>query len=234
MLDALKQEVYEANLALVKSSLVVLTWGNVSGIDRDLGLVVIKPSGVAYDQLKVADMVVVDLEGNRVEGQLKPSSDTKTHLALYRQYPQIGGIVHTHSRMATCFAQAGQAVVPYGTTHADYFSGTIPCTRSLMSHEIFGDYETETGRVIIETLEGQEDFSTKGPMAVPAILVQEHGPFTWGKDAKEALYHSIVLEEVCAMAYHTVNLNPQANLQQNLLTKHYQRKHGAGSYYGQA
>ena len=228
MLENLKKEVFEANLELPKRGLVVYTWGNVSGIDREKGLVVIKPSGVEYDELKVEDMVVVDLEGNIVEGNYKPSSDTATHLVLYKAFPEIGGIVHTHSLMATSFAQAGRAVSALGTTHADYFYGAIPCTRGMTPEEIGGAYEEETGNVIVET------FKDRSPMDIPAVLVKEHGPFTWGKDAKDAVYHSVVLEEVSKMAFNTVLLNPKESMmQQELLDKHYLRKHGKNAYYGQ-
>lgn len=228
MLENLKKEVFEANLELPKRGLVVYTWGNVSGIDREKGLVVIKPSGVEYDELKVEDMVVVDLEGNIVEGNYKPSSDTATHLVLYKAFPEIGGIVHTHSLMATSFAQAGRAVSALGTTHADYFYGAIPCTRGMTPEEIAGAYEEETGNVIVET------FKDRSPMDIPAVLVKEHGPFTWGKDAKDAVYHSVVLEEVSKMAFNTALLNPKESMmQQELLDKHYLRKHGKNAYYGQ-
>ncbi len=229
MLESLKKEVFEANLELPKRGLVVYTWGNVSGIDREKGLVVIKPSGVEYDELKVEDMVVVDLEGNVVEGKFKPSSDTPTHLVLYKAFPEVGGIVHTHSLMATSFAQAGRAVNALGTTHADYFYGAIPCTRSMTPAEISGAYEAETGNVIVET------FKDLNPMDIPAVLVKEHGPFTWGKDAKDAVYHSVVLEEVSKMAFNTALLlnNSEKNMQKELLDKHYLRKHGKNAYYGQ-
>ena len=229
MLENLKQEVFEANLELPKRGLVVYTWGNVSGIDRASGLVVIKPSGVEYDELKAEDMVVVDLDGNVVEGKYKPSSDTPTHVYLYKAFSEIGGIVHTHSLMATSFAQAGRSVNALGTTHADYFYGSIPCTRSMTSEEIQGAYETETGKVIVET------FKDLNPMDIPAVLVKEHGPFTWGKDAADAVYHSVVLEEVSKMAFNTALLlgNANAHMQQTLLDKHYLRKHGKNAYYGQ-
>ena len=232
MLEKLKQDVYQANMDLVAHSLVVFTWGNVSGIDRESGLVVIKPSGVPYDALKPEDMVVLDLAGNKVEGDLNPSSDTPTHLALYRQYPKIGGIVHTHSRWATIWSQGGRGVPAYGTTHADYFYGKIPCTRKMTEEEIRGEYELETGNVIIETFEkGKID-----PIQVPAVLVHSHGPFSWGKDAHEALHNAVVLEEVSMMAWHTENLakpNHFPSMQPELLDKHFLRKHGAGAYYGQ-
>lgn len=230
MLEALKQEVYEANLELPKHGLVVYTWGNVSGIDREKGLVVIKPSGVEYDELKPSDTVVVDLEGNVVEGSYRPSSDTPTHLELYKAFPQIGGIVHTHSSMAVSFAQAGQSVTSLGTTHADYFYGPIPCTRAMTKEEIEGEYEKETGKVIVET------FKDIHPLAVPGVLVREHGPFTWGRTPKEAVYHSVVLEEVSKMAFHTALLREGGmtlNMQQELLDKHFLRKHGKNAYYGQ-
>lgn len=230
MLEALKQEVYEANLELPKHGLVVYTWGNVSGIDREKGLVVIKPSGVEYDELKPSDMVVVDLEGNVVEGRYRPSSDTPTHLELYKAFPQIGGIVHTHSSMAVSFAQAGQSVTALGTTHADYFYGPIPCTRAMTKAEIEGEYEKETGKVIVKT------FKDIHPLEVPGVLVREHGPFTWGRTPKEAVYHSVVLEEVSKMAFHTALLREGAmtlNMKQELLDKHFLRKHGKNAYYGQ-
>ncbi len=228
MLEELKQKVLEANLDLPKYGLVTFTWGNVSAIDREKGLVVIKPSGVEYDALKAEDMVVVDLDGNRVEGKYKPSSDTATHLALYKAFENIGGIVHTHSPWATAFAQAGNEIPALGTTHGDYFYGTIPCTRKMTKEEIQGEYELETGNVIIET------FKDKNPMDIPAVLVNMHGPFTWGKDAHEAVHNSVVLEEVAKIATRTFILNPSiSSMDQNLLDKHFLRKHGTNAYYGQ-
>ena len=229
MLEALKKQVFEANIELVKRNLVVYTWGNVSGIDRETGLIVIKPSGVEYGEMKASDMVVVDLKGNVVEGKYKPSSDTPTHVYLYNAFKEIGGIVHTHSQMATSFAQAGRGVNALGTTHADYFYGTIPCTRALTPEEIQGEYEKETGKVIAETFKNIE------PMSIPAVLVKEHGPFTWGKDAADAVYHAVVLEEVCKMAFNTSVLmqTESTAMQQALLDKHYLRKHGKNAYYGQ-
>lgn len=228
MLEELKQEVFEANLALVKYGLVTLTWGNVSGIDRQQGLVVIKPSGVPYDTMTAEDMVVVDLNGQRVEGKLKPSSDTPTHVELYKAFPNIGGVVHTHSRWATTFAQAAMDIPALGTTHADTFYGDIPCTRPMTDEEIRGEYEKETGTVIIETFNGKE------PDDIPAVLVHSHGPFTWGKNAADALEHAVILEEVAFMAWHSLSLNPgKTTMQQTLLDKHYLRKHGKNAYYGQ-
>ena len=228
MLERLKQDVLEANLLLPKHSLVTFTWGNVSGIDRASGLVVIKPSGVPYDGMTAEDMVVVDLDGNVVEGKWKPSSDTPTHLVLYKAFPECGGIVHTHSRWATSFAQAGVGVAPLGTTQGDYFYGEIPCTREMTPEEIAGEYEKETGNVIVET------FAGKDPAAIPAVLVHSHGPFTWGKDAAEAVHNAVVLEEVAFMNFHSLQLNPkQTRMQQELLDKHYLRKHGKNAYYGQ-
>lgn len=227
MLEQLKQEVFENNLRLTKQGLVTLTWGNVSAIDRNTGLVVIKPSGVSYETMTVEDMVVVDLNGNRVEGKYNPSSDTPTHLELYRAFPEIGGIVHTHSRWATIFAQCGWDIPALGTTHADTFYGAVPCTRRMTTEEIEGEYEAETGRVIIET------FADIPVMDVPAVLVHSHGPFTWGKNATKAVENAIVLEEVAMMAWHTVAANPGAKMQQALSDKHYFRKHGANAYYGQ-
>ncbi len=228
MLEELKKQVCEANLLLPKYGLVTFTWGNVSGIDRESGLVVIKPSGVSYDGMTPEDMVVVDLDGNVVEGRWKPSSDTATHLELYRAFPDCGGIVHTHSRWATTFAQAGRDVPAMGTTHGDYFYGDIPCTRRMTPEEIRGEYELETGKVIAET------FRNRDPMAVPAVLVCSHGPFTWGKDPEEAVHNAVVLEEVAFMAWHAMLLEPGAGrMQQELLDKHYLRKHGKNAYYGQ-
>ena len=234
MLEELKEKVFKANLDLVKHNLVIFTWGNVSGIDREKGLVVIKPSGVSYDAMKASDMVVVDLQtGETVEGDLNPSSDTPTHLVLYRAFPEIGGIVHTHSTYATAWAQAGKDIPNIGTTHADYFYGPVPCTRRMTPAEIgddvSGEYEKETGRVIVETFEG------KNPDHIPAVLVQSHGPFTWGKDAMEAVHNSVVLEELAMMAWHTEAIAPQPGhiMQQELLDKHFLRKHGAHAYYGQ-
>lgn len=230
MLEKLKREVFEANMELPQKGLVVYTWGNVSGIDRTSGLVVIKPSGVEYDEMTVEDMVVVDLEGNIVEGKLKPSSDTATHLELYKAFKEIGGIVHTHSSMAVSFAQAGRNIPALGTTHADYFYGKIPCTRHMQKQEIQGAYEAETGKVIVET------FKDINPLDVPAVLVREHGPFTWGKTPEEAVYHSVVLEEVAKMAFNTVLIgarHEEMAMQEDLLDKHFLRKHGNDAYYGQ-
>ncbi len=228
MLENLKVQVLQANLLLPEYNLVTFTWGNVSGIDREKGLVVIKPSGVSYDSMTKDDMVVVDLDGNVVEGKWRPSSDTPTHLALYRAYPNMGGIVHTHSRWATTFAQAGMSIPAMGTTQGDYFYGDIPCTRPMTEKEIKGEYEKETGNVIIETFAGRD------PMEIPAVVVYSHGPFTWGKDAMEAVHNAVVLEEVAFMDWHAMMINPnQGRMQQELLDKHYLRKHGANAYYGQ-
>ncbi|MBQ6950307.1 MAG: L-ribulose-5-phosphate 4-epimerase [Clostridia bacterium] len=228
MLENLKVQVLQANLLLPEYNLVTFTWGNVSGIDREKGLVVIKPSGVSYDSMTKDDMVVVDLDGNVVEGKWRPSSDTPTHLALYKAYPNMGGIVHTHSRWATTFAQAGMSIPAMGTTQGDYFYGDIPCTRPMTEKEIKGEYEKETGHVIIET------FAGKDPMEIPAVVVYSHGPFTWGKDAMEAVHNAVVLEEVAFMDWHAMMINPnQGRMQQELLDKHYLRKHGANAYYGQ-
>jgi len=230
MLEQLKEQVCKANLELPRYGLVTFTWGNVSGIDRESGLVVIKPSGVSYDGMTADDMVVLDLEGNIVEGKYKPSSDTPTHIALYKAFPALGGVVHTHSRWATTFAQMGKGIPALGTTHADYFYGEIPCTRKMTPAEIGGEYELETGNVIIET------FNQKGIEAaqVPAVVVYSHGPFAWGTDAMDAVHNAVVLEELAFMAYHTMQLNPEITpMQQELLDKHYLRKHGANAYYGQ-
>ncbi|MBQ7063900.1 MAG: L-ribulose-5-phosphate 4-epimerase [Firmicutes bacterium] len=229
-MEALKEKVFQANMALPGHGLVLFTWGNVSGIDREKGLVVIKPSGVEYDVMQVSDMVVVDMEGNVVEGHYKPSSDTATHLEMYKAFPEAGGIVHTHSTWATIFAQAGCDIPALGTTHADYFYGAIPCTRAMTESEIVQDYEKNTGLVIAET------FRERSPEEVPAVLVREHGPFTWGKDPDEAVYHAVVLEQVANMAYHTAMLEAARMappMQQALLDKHFLRKHGANAYYGQ-
>ncbi|HBI74444.1 MAG TPA: L-ribulose-5-phosphate 4-epimerase [Lachnospiraceae bacterium] len=228
MLEQLKKEVYDANMELQEKGMVIYTWGNVSGIDREKELVVIKPSGVDYDKMKPEDMVVVDLKGNVVEGNYKPSSDTATHLILYRAYPAIGGVVHTHSTWAVTFAQAGMDIPALGTTHADYFYGDIPCTRELSKEEISGDYEVNTGKVIVETI------GDKDPMAVPGILVKNHGPFAWGKTPAGSVYNAVVMDKVAEMAYKTMTLNPRVNrVSQYLLDKHYFRKHGANAYYGQ-
>jgi L-ribulose-5-phosphate 4-epimerase len=229
MLEKLKKDVLEANLLLPKYKLITFTWGNVSGIDRERGLVVIKPSGVEYEGMTVDDMVVVDLDGNRVEGHYKPSSDTPTHLALYKEWDCLGGIVHTHSRWATIFAQCGRGIPAFGTTQGDYFYGEVPCTRKMTPTEIAGDYEKETGSVIIET------FNNINPCNVPGVVVYSHGPFTWGKDAHEAVHNSVVLEEVAMMAWHVLALNNGSfpPMQQELMDKHFLRKHGANAYYGQ-
>ncbi|SUW62963.1 L-ribulose-5-phosphate 4-epimerase SgbE [Buttiauxella agrestis] len=231
MLEPLKQQVLEANLALPAHHLVTFTWGNVSAIDREQGLVVIKPSGVEYDGMRAEDMVVVDLHsGAVVEGDKKPSSDTATHLALYRRFPGIGGIVHTHSRHATIWAQAGRDLPAWGTTHADYFYGTIPCTRLMTHEEIAGEYEHQTGEVIIQTFV-ERDID---PLQVPAVLVNAHGPFAWGKDAADAVHNAVVLEECAYMGLFSTQLTPQlGNMQPQLLDKHYLRKHGKSAYYGQ-
>lgn len=230
MLEQLKQEVCEANLELHKRGIVIYTWGNVSGIDRASGNMVIKPSGVAYENMTAEDMVVVNVQtGETVEGKWKPSSDTATHLELYRAFPEIGGITHTHSVNAVAFAQAGLAVPALGTTHADYFYGDVPCTRELTEQEVKEAYEINTGKVIVETL---SSFDTD-IMAVPAILVKSHGPFTWGKNAVDSVYHAVVLETVADMAMKTMQLNPQSELKQYVLNKHYFRKHGVDAYYGQ-
>ncbi len=230
MLEELKKQVYEANMELPKRGLITYTWGNVSGIDKETRLMVIKPSGVDYDVLKPEDMVVLDLEGNVVEGTLRPSSDTPTHIELYKKYPEIGGIVHTHSPQATSFAQAGKDILLYGTTHADYFYGSIPCARSLTEEEINGDYEVNTGKVIIETFEERKI----NPMYTPGVLCQNHGPFTWGKDAAEAVHNAVVLEEVAKMAFQTILINPEVKEAPNCIRdKHFFRKHGENAYYGQ-
>lgn len=229
MLEALKETVCEANLELFRRGVVLYTWGNVSGIDRARGLVVIKPSGVPYQGMQPSDMVVVDLEGRIVEGTLRPSSDTPTHLELYKAFPEIGGVVHTHSTHAVVFAQAGMEIPPLGTTHADYFYGAVPVSRSLTRDEVQEAYEKNTGRVIVETVKetGRE------ALDVPGVLVRNHGPFTWGKDPEEAVYHSVVLEEIAEMAWKTLQINPSAALPPYILEKHYQRKHGPQAYYGQ-
>ena len=230
MLEALKQAVCEANLLLPKHGLITFTWGNVSGVDRQAGMMVIKPSGVSYEGMTPEDMVVIDLAGGeRVEGKWKPSSDTDTHLALYRAFPSLGGIVHTHSRWATPFAQAGMAIPAMGTTQGDYFYGDIPCTRRMTPEEIGGSYELETGNVIIETFQGVD------PMTIPGVVVHSHGPFAWGTDALDAVHNAVVMEEVAFMDWHAMAINPQAGrMQQELLDKHYLRKHGPGAYYGQS
>lgn len=230
MLDELKQQVFEANMELPEHGLVRFTWGNASGIDREKGLVVIKPSGVPYERMKAEDMVVVDLYGNIIEGELNPSSDLATHLELYRGFPEIGGIVHTHSISATSWAQAGKEIPCYGTTHADYIYGPVPCVRCLSPEEIEEAYEQNTGLVIVS------EFKTRGIdyMAVPAVLCKNHGPFTWGKDPADAVHNAAVLENVAEMAYRTELINPSAvHAPQELQDKHYNRKHGANAYYGQ-
>lgn len=228
MLEQLKEEVYQANMLLPRYGLITFTWGNVSGIDRERGLFVIKPSGVDYDKLRPADMVVMDLAGNKVEGALNPSSDTATHLVLYRAFAGVGGIVHTHSTFATSFAQAGKGIAAYGTTQADYFYGEIPCTRAMRPEEIADAYEKHTGDVIVERFAGLD------PRQMPGCLVRNHGPFTWGKDAGEAVHNAVVLEEVAKMALMSTLLNPALSpMPQVLLDKHFLRKHGENAYYGQ-
>ena len=238
MLEELKKKVCQANLDLVKHGLVLFTWGNVSAIDRESGLVVIKPSGVSYDNMKPEDMVVVDLDGKVVEGELNPSSDTPTHVVLYKAFPHIGGVVHTHSTYATAWAQAGEDIPNIGTTHADYFHEDIPCTRNMKKAEVFGEYEKETGNVIVET------FKEINPDDTPAVLVKNHGPFTWGKDADNAVHNAVVLEEVAKMAYIACNVHMSScvnmglmsnkpSMNKHLIEKHYSRKHGPNAYYGQ-
>ena len=228
MLKNLKEQVLKSNLALVKHNLVTFTWGNVSGIDREMELVVIKPSGVEYGRMTTEDMVIVDLDGNIVEGKWKPSSDTSTHLALYKAFKDIGGIVHTHSKWATSWAQTGRSIPSYGTTHGDYFYGDIPCTRKMTEEEINGEYEKETGNVIIET------FNNISPNEIPAVLVNSHGPFAWGTSPDNAVHNAVVLEELAFMAAQTESINPKTKrMQQKLLDKHYLRKHSANAYYGQ-
>lgn len=227
MLELLKEKVCEANLELVKHGLVIFTWGNVSAIDRATGLVVIKPSGVSYDHMKPSDMVVVDLDGKVVEGTLRPSSDTPTHVVLYRAFPEIGGVVHTHSTYATAWAQAGLDIPNIGTTHADYFHHDIPCTADMTEAEVMGDYEWETGNVIVKRFEGLN------PNDTPGVLVKNHGPFTWGKDAAEAVHNAVVLEQVAKMALIAKSVNPNLTMNPLLIEKHYSRKHGPGAYYGQ-
>ncbi len=227
MIEKLKQEVFDANLDLVKYGLVVFTWGNASGIDREQGLVVIKPSGVSYKLMKPADMVVVDMNGKVVEGDLKPSSDLATHLVLYKAFEGIGGVVHTHSEWATSWAQAGKAVPAYGTTHADYFHGEIPCTRKLTEPEVKDAYEENTGKVIVER------FKELDPLAIPGVLISSHAPFAWGKNVHEAMHNAVVIEEVAKMAFRTQVLGNNQPVDQYLLDKHYLRKHGKDAYYGQ-
>lgn len=230
MLKKLKHAVYEANMELPHRGLVTYTWGNVSGIDRERGLVVIKPSGVSYDELTPDDLVVLDLDGKVVDGKLNPSSDTKTHLELYKAFPEIGGIVHTHSPYAVGWAQAGRDIPAYGTTHADYFYGPVPCCRSLTEQEVEEDYERNTGLVIVETFRQRE----LDPVHVPGAICRNHGPFTWGKDAAQAVYHAVVLEEVAKMAVYTTQITPDAQpAPQYVLDKHFLRKHGPNAYYGQ-
>ena len=235
MLEELKEKVFRANLDLVKHGLVIFTWGNVSAIDRATGLVVIKPSGVSYETMRAEDMVVVDLDGKVVEGDLRPSSDTPTHLVLYKAFPEIGGVVHTHSTYATAWAQAGLDIPNIGTTHADYFHDDIPCTRDMKKSEVFGEYEKETGNVIVERFKGMN------PVDTPAVLVKNHGPFTWGTDADNAVHNAVVLEQVAKMGFVSVTLNlstldlvnHKPSMNKLLIEKHYSRKHGPNAYYGQ-
>lgn len=227
MLEHLKKKVYEANMELVKKGVVIYTWGNVSEIDRETNLVVIKPSGLEYDKMGPEDMVVVDLSGAVIEGKWKPSSDTKTHLELYKAFPEIGGVTHTHSINAVAFAQAGINIPALGTTHADYFYGDIPCTRGLSQKEVEENYEVNTGKVIIETI------NPNNVMNIPGVIVKNHGPFTWGSNASNSVYNAVVLEEVSNMAIKTLQLNTKSYMEQYILDKHYNRKHGSNSYYGQ-
>lgn len=229
MLESLKIDVYKANIDLVKHGLVVFTWGNVSAIDRKSNLVVIKPSGVSYDEMCAEDMVVVDLDGKIIKGNLKPSSDTPTHLALYKSFPEIGGIAHSHSTYATSWAQAGRDIPSLGTTHADYFANDIPCTRNMTETEIDGAYEKETGNVIVERFIS----SAINPNHTPGVLVKNHGPFVWGENAAEAVYHAVVLEQIARMAYITHTLNQNCAMNEFLTKKHFSRKHGPKKYYGQ-
>ena len=230
MLEELRKAVWEANMELPRRNLVTYTWGNVSGIDREKGLIVIKPSGVEYEDLTPEKLVIVDLDNNIVEGNLNPSSDTKTHVELYRAFPTLGGIVHTHSPHAMAWAQAGRDIPCYGTTHADYFYGPVPCARSLTAEEVEEDYERNTGKVIIETFTGRG----LDPKAVPGVICRNHGPFTWGKDAAQAVYHAVVLEEVAKMAMYTITIDPNTpSAPQHVQDKHYMRKHGPNAYYGQ-
>lgn len=227
-MQQLKQQVFDANMALPHYGLVTFTWGNVSAIDRERGLVVIKPSGVPYETMQAEDMVVVDLQGNIVEGRYRPSSDTPTHLELYRRYPHLGGIVHTHSTHATAWAQAGLSIPALGTTHADYFFGDIPCTRALTAAEVAGQYELNTGKVIVETL------GDTNPLHTPGIVVYQHGPFSWGKDAVDAVHNAVVMEEVAKMAWIACGINPRLrHIDGYLMDKHFSRKHGPNAYYGQ-
>jgi len=226
-IEELKQQVFRANIDLVDHGLVFFTWGNVSGIDRERGLVVIKPSGVSYEGMKAEDMVVVDMEGNRVEGKYKPSSDTATHLELYKAFPETGGVVHTHSTYATAWAQAGCDIPNIGTTHADYFSDDIPCTRDMTKDEIMGNYEKDTGTVIIERFKGLN------PAHIPGVLVKNHGPFAWGKDPHDAVHNAVVMEQVAKMAFISRQVNPQLTMNSWLIEKHFSRKHGPNAYYGQ-
>lgn len=228
MLEELKAKVCQANLDLVRHGLVIFTWGNVSAVDRESGLVVIKPSGVSYDAMKPEDMVVVDLDGKVVEGKLRPSSDTPTHLVLYRAFSGIGGVVHTHSTYATAWAQAGKDLPNIGTTHADYFHDAVPCTPDMTRDEVMGDYELETGNVIVRRFEGID------PVHTPGVLVKNHGPFSWGKNAAEAVHNAVVLEQVAKMAYIAYGVNPSLTMNPLLVEKHFSRKHGPGAYYGQA
>lgn len=227
MLEELKKKVCEANLELVRHGLVIFTWGNVSAIDRASGLAVIKPSGVGYDNMRPEDMVVVDLDGKVVEGELNPSSDTPTHVVLYRSFPDIGGVVHTHSTYATAWAQAGMDIPNIGTTHADYFHDAVPCTGDMDEREVRGEYELETGNVIVRRFDGMN------PVHTPGVLVKNHGPFTWGKDASEAVHNAVVLEQVAKMAYISFGINPRLTMNPLLVEKHFSRKHGPGAYYGQ-
>ena len=227
MLEGLKKEVYKANIELVKQRLVIHTWGNVSGRDPESGLVVIKPSGLDYGSMKPDDMVVIDTDGRMVEGRYKPSTDAPAHLLLYRHYSSVGGIVHTHSAYATSWAQAGKDIPPLGTTHADHYYGAVPCTRMLTEEEVNGDYESNTGKVIVERMEGLD------PLAVPSVLVNRHGPFCWGLDAEEAVYNAVALEEIARIAFYTVLLGRSEPVDNYLLDKHFTRKHGRDSYYGQ-